>query len=138
MREKMGETRMGVSHKGVIHSAEYGRVKFFLTANRYADGRFGEVFITCDASGSTLDGFCDAWATAISMLLQHGETVESLARKFAHVEFEPKGMTESTEVRFARSVPDYVMRWLAGQWAQKPGNAAAGGAAATEPGDEGG
>ena len=112
MRERLGEVRRGWTHRGVIFSQEHGRVKFFLTVNCYPDGRVGEVFITCDASGSTLDGFCDAWSTAISMLLQHGETVEDLVRKFGFAEFEPKGRTECREIGFARSVPDYVMRWI--------------------------
>lgn len=119
MRERLKAVRMGWTHRGVIFSQEHGRVKFFLTVNRYEDGRIGEVFITCDASGSTLDGFCDAWSTAISMLLQHGETVDELVTKFAFAEFEPKGRTECREIGFARSVPDYVMRWLQGRVGHK-------------------
>jgi ribonucleoside-diphosphate reductase alpha chain len=137
MRERLENVRAGWTHKAVIHSAEYGRVKLFVTVNRFPDGRLGEVFITADASGSTLDGFCDAWSTAISMLLQHGETIDDLERKFGYGEFEPKGMTDSAEVRYAKSVPDYVIRWMkamgeaaAGAGA---GGAATGAVAATEP-----
>jgi ribonucleoside-diphosphate reductase alpha chain len=136
MRERLENVRAGWTHKAVIHSAEYGRVKLFVTVNRFPDGRMGEVFITCDASGSTLDGFCDAWSTAISMLLQHGETIDDLVRKFGYGEFEPKGMTESAEVRYAKSVPDYVIRWMKamGEAATGAGGPAAGAAAGTEPG----
>ena len=135
MRERLENVRAGWTHKAVIHSAEYGRVKLFVTVNRFPDGRMGEVFITCDASGSTLDGFCDAWSTAISMLLQHGEPIDDLVRKFGYGEFEPKGMTESAEVRYAKSVPDYVIRWMKGmgEAATGAGGPAAGAAAGTEP-----
>lgn len=138
MRERLENVRAGWTHKAVIHSAEYGRVKLFVTVNRFPDGRMGEVFITCDASGSTLDGFCDAWSTAISMLLQHGETIDDLVRKFGYGEFEPKGMTESAEVRYAKSVPDYVIRWMKGMGEAATGGeeAATGAVAATEPGTE--
>jgi hypothetical protein len=112
MRERMESVRVGVNHKGVINSAEYGRVKFFLTVNVRKDGRVGEVFVTCDASGSTLDGFCDAWSTALSMLLQHGESVEDLGRKFGGQEFEPKGWAEAEGMHFVKSIPDYVMKFL--------------------------
>lgn len=112
-RERLPVTRDGWTHRGVIHSLEFGRVKLFVTVNRFPDGRLGEVFITCDASGSCLDGFCDAWSLAISMLLQRGESVEALARKFCFQEFEPKGMTERKSADgkgvVARSVVDYVM-----------------------------
>jgi ribonucleoside-diphosphate reductase alpha chain len=61
------------------------------------------------------------------MLLQHGETLDDLVRKFGYGEFEPKGMTESEEVRYAKSVPDYVIRWMKGMQGQGAGEPAAGG-----------
>ncbi len=124
MRTRLPALRAGWTHRGVIHSADetFGRVKFFITANAGTDGdgrrRIMEVFLSCDQSGTCLDGWADAWSTAISMLLQHGETVGTLKRKFGGMEFEPRGMTEGkdTEGRtiIARSVVDYVMRWLEG------------------------
>jgi ribonucleoside-diphosphate reductase alpha chain len=96
----------------VIHSKEFGRVKMFLTLNFYADGRPGELFVTCDQSGTTLDGAMDAWSTALSMLLQHGESLEDLAGKFAGQEWEPKGPCEGLAgQRWARSPVDLAVRW---------------------------
>ncbi len=96
----------------VIHSQEFGRVKLFVTANVNKAGEIKEVFITCDQPGAVLDGFCDAWATCLSMLLQWGESVETVAAKFGGMEFEPKGKTDNPKIAWARSVPDYVVRWM--------------------------
>lgn len=123
MRERLPETRGGVTHKAVIYAAPErclecgkpqgsGRVKVFLTMNFFPDGRPGEVFVSADQSGSTLDGFGEAWGTAISMLLQHGVSLEELGRKFAFQQFEPSGRTECREIGLARSIVDYVMRWM--------------------------
>ena len=111
MKTRMPETRRSVTHKAVIHAAGE-RIKFFVNVGLYDDGRPGEVFITCDESGGTLDGFCDCWAIAVSMLLQTGTTLDQLAEKFAYQGFEPAGRTDCQAVRHARSVPDYVVRWM--------------------------
>jgi len=111
MKTRMPETRRSVTHRGTIHS-EKGRIKFFITVGIYDDGRPGEVFITCDESGSTLDGFADCWAVAISMLLQTGTTLAQLVEKFAYQGFEPSGLTDCPEVRHARSIVDYTVRWM--------------------------
>jgi ribonucleoside-diphosphate reductase alpha chain len=123
MRERLPETRTGVTHKAVIYSTpevcehcgkprDTGRVKFFLTMNVFPDGRPGEVFVSADQSGGTLDGFAEAWGTAISMLLQHGMSLDELERKFAFQQFEPSGRTECKEIGLARSIVDYVIRWM--------------------------
>ena len=65
-----------------------------------------------DESGSTLDGFADCWAIAVSMLLQHGVTVEKLFEKFAFQDFEPRGFTDNPKIKVARSVVDYVIRYM--------------------------
>jgi ribonucleoside-diphosphate reductase alpha chain len=78
----------------------------------YPDGRIGEVFLEFDQAGSLLDGWADSWSTAVSMLLQHGETVETLVNKFGRQRFDPQGMTENPEIPFASSVVDYVVRWM--------------------------
>jgi ribonucleoside-diphosphate reductase alpha chain len=116
-REKMPMTRRSVTHRAVIWT-EAGRVKFFITVGLFADGRPGEVFLTCDESGSTLDGFCDCWAIAVSMLLQCGTSVEKLVEKFAYQDFEPRGRTECAAVGLARSVVDYTVRWLAAEFGE--------------------
>jgi ribonucleoside-diphosphate reductase alpha chain len=105
----MGDTRKSVTHRAVIFAQE-GRVKFFITVGLFPDGRPGEIFLTCDESGSTLDGFCDCWAIAVSMLLQVGTPVSKLVEKFAFQDFEPRG--ECGGMGFAHSVVDYVVRWM--------------------------
>lgn len=114
-RERMPDTRRSVTHKAVIH-AESGKVKFFVTVGLYADGRPGEIFLSCDESGSTLDGFADAWAMAVSLCLQAGVSLETLVDKFSFLQFEPRGMTECEAVRSARSVVDYAVRWMASEF----------------------
>jgi ribonucleoside-diphosphate reductase alpha chain len=111
-RERLPDLRYGVTHKAVIR-AEDRRVKFFFTINYFKDGRPGELFLHMDESGSTLDGFADCWAIAVSMCLQQGITVEKLMEKFAFQEFEPKGFTDNKDIRVARSVVDYVVRFMA-------------------------
>jgi ribonucleoside-diphosphate reductase alpha chain len=79
----------------------------------YTDGSPGEVFITMAKEGSTIGGLMDTIATLVSVSLQYGVPVESLVRKFEHVRFEPSGMTRNPEVPFAKSLVDYIFRWLA-------------------------
>ena len=123
-RERLPDVRTGWTHKGVIHGESEvcphcgkdirdRRVKFFLTVNHYADGRPAEMFLTMDESGSTLDGFADAFATAVSLLWQRGMSLEETVRKFGFVGFQPAGMTEDEDVRSARSVVDYAVRKVA-------------------------
>jgi ribonucleoside-diphosphate reductase alpha chain len=123
MRERLPDTRRSLTHKGVMwaerevcpHCGKETREslrKFFFTVGFYPDGRPGEVFMHMDESGSTLDGFADAWATAVSVCLQAGVPLEQLARKFEFQDFQPAGPTEDPVVRRARSVVDYVMRWM--------------------------
>jgi len=114
MREHLPETRRSVTHKAVIYT-ETGRTKFYLTVGFFEDGRPGEIFITFDEAGSTLDGFADSWAIAVSMLLQSGWSLAALAEKFGYQGFEPSGRTEAPGVGLARSVVDYVVRWMAAE-----------------------
>jgi ribonucleoside-diphosphate reductase alpha chain len=79
----------------------------------YEDGTPGEVFITMAKEGSTIGGLMDAVATLVSVSLQYGVPVESLVRKFEHVRFEPSGMTRNREIPIAKSLVDYIFRWLA-------------------------
>src|SRR5206468_5928376 len=73
----------------------------------------GEVFITMAKEGSTIGGLMDTIATLVSVALQYGVPVESLVRKFEHVRFEPSGMTKNREIPIAKSLTDYIFRWLA-------------------------
>ncbi len=77
------------------------------------DGSPGEIFIRMAKEGSTIGGLMDTIATLVSVSLQYGVPVESLVRKFEHVRFEPSGMTRNPEIPFAKSLVDYIFRWLA-------------------------
>jgi len=120
MRERLPDTRRSVTHKAVI-LWNGKRVKFYITVGFYSDDRIGEVFLEFDQSGSLLDGWADAWSTAVSMLFQNQETLETLVNKFGRQRFDPQGMTENPEIPFVSSVPDYVMRWMEREFG-KPDN----------------
>jgi ribonucleoside-diphosphate reductase alpha chain len=83
----------------------------------YEDGSVGEIFLTdIGKEGSTLRGMMNSFATAISISLQYGVPLETLVRKFAYMRFEPEGITTNPEIPFAKSMPDYIMRWLASRF----------------------
>ena len=83
----------------------------------YEDGTVGEIFLTdIGKEGSTLRGMMNSFATAISISLQYGVPLETLVRKFAYMRFEPEGITTNPEIPFAKSMPDYIMRWLASRF----------------------
>jgi len=117
-RERLPNLRKSITHTAIFHTAT-GRIKFFVTVGLFDDGRPGELFITCDQTGSTLDGFSDCWAIAISLCLQNGVPLDTIVNKFSHHEFEPRGMTDNKKIPFAKSVPDYVVRWMATTFAKE-------------------
>src|SRR5204863_7295272 len=78
----------------------------------YEDGQPGEIFLTMSKEGSTISGLMDTIATMTSLALQYGVPLETLVKKFAHTRFEPSGYTPNPEIRFAKSIPDYIFRWL--------------------------
>jgi ribonucleoside-diphosphate reductase alpha chain len=83
----------------------------------YPDGSVGEIFLTdIGKEGSTLRGMMNSFATAISIALQYGVPLETLVQKFSYMRFEPEGITGNTEIPFAKSMPDYIMRWLASRF----------------------
>ena len=83
----------------------------------YEDGTVGEIFLTdIGKEGSTLRGMMNSFATAISIALQYGVPLDTLVRKFAYMRFEPEGITTNPEIPFAKSMPDYIMRWLASRF----------------------
>jgi ribonucleoside-diphosphate reductase alpha chain len=85
----------------------------YVTVGLYPDGRPGEVFFRVTKEGSTVNGLMDSLGISMSMALQHGVPLKDLVRKLAHLRFEPAGATNNPKVRFAKSIPDYVARWLA-------------------------
>src|SRR5205085_9286571 len=86
-------------------------------AGMYADGSVGEIFLTdIGKEGSTLRGMMNAFATAISLGLQYGVPLETFVQKFSYMRFEPEGITSNPEIPFAKSMPDYIMRWVASRF----------------------
>ncbi len=111
-RRKMPRERQSITHKFSI-----GGHEGYITAGMYEDGTIGEIFLTdIGKEGSTLRGMMNSFATAISIALQYGVPLETLVRKFSYMRFEPEGMTSNPEIPFAKSMPDYIMRWLASRF----------------------
>src|SRR5439155_22222616 len=82
----------------------------------YDDGKPGEIFLVMAKEGSTISGLMDAFATSISMALQYGVPLETLVEKFAHVRFEPSGFTKNPAIPMAKSITDYIFRWMASKF----------------------
>ncbi len=111
-RKRMPRTRQSITHKFSI-----GGHEGYITAGTYEDGSIGEIFLTdIGKEGSTLRGMMNSFATAISIALQYGVPLETLVRKFSYMRFEPEGITGNPEIPFAKSMPDYIMRWLASRF----------------------
>src|SRR5205823_4750570 len=85
----------------------------YITVGLFEDGTPGELFVTMAKEGSTLSGMMDAFATSVSLLFQYGVPLAHLVEKFGHMRFEPSGWTGNSEIGFAKSIVDYVFRWLA-------------------------
>jgi len=107
-RHKLSDERMAFTHKFAV-----GQHEGYLTVGLYEDGQPGEIFITMAKEGSTVSGLMDSFATAVSLALQYGVPLKVLCDKFSHTRFEPSGWTHHPEIRYAKSVMDYIFRWLA-------------------------
>ncbi|HXB64660.1 MAG TPA: vitamin B12-dependent ribonucleotide reductase [Solirubrobacteraceae bacterium] len=111
-RRRMPRERQSITHKFSI-----GGHEGYITAGMYEDGSVGEIFLTdIGKEGSTLRGMMNSFATAISIALQYGVPLETLVQKFSYMRFEPEGITGNPEIPFAKSMPDYIMRWLASRF----------------------
>jgi ribonucleoside-diphosphate reductase alpha chain len=111
-RKRMPRERESITHKFWIAGHEG-----YITAGKYEDGTVGEIFLTdIGKEGSTMRGLLNAFATAISIGLQYGVPLDVFVRKFSYMRFEPEGMTQNPEIPFAKSMPDYIMRWLASRF----------------------
>ena len=112
MRRRMPKERKSITHKFSIAGHEG-----YITVGMYEDGSPGEIFLTdIGKDGSTLRGMMNAFATAISIGLQYGVPLEVFVRKFSYMRFDPEGITANPEIPFAKSLPDYIMRWLASRF----------------------
>jgi ribonucleoside-diphosphate reductase alpha chain len=111
-RRRMPRERESITHKFSIAGHEG-----YITAGKYEDGDVGEIFLTdIGKEGSTLRGMMNAFATAISIGLQYGVPLETFVKKFSYMRFDPEGITSNPEIPFAKSMPDYIMRWLASRF----------------------
>ena len=108
LRRKLSDERRSITHKFDIAGHEG-----YITAGMYEDGQPGEIFITMSKEGSTISGLMDSFATAVSLALQYGVPLRVLVDKFTHMRFEPSGFTKNPNIPIAKSIMDYIFRWLA-------------------------
>jgi ribonucleoside-diphosphate reductase alpha chain len=107
LRRRLPDTRQSITHKFSVSGHEG-----YITVGLYPDNTPGELFITMAKEGSTIGGLMDAFGTSVSMSLQYGVPLEDYVRKFSHMRFEPQGFTKNPDIRIAKSLIDYIFRWL--------------------------
>ena len=108
VRRKLPDERHAITHKFDIAGHEG-----YITVGLFEDRSPGEIFLVMAKEGSTISGFADAFAQAVSYALQYGVPLQVLVDKFSHVRFEPAGLTKNPDVRIAKSIVDYIFRWMA-------------------------
>ena len=107
IRRHLPDERRALTHHFSIAGQEG-----YLTVGVYEDGIPGEIFITMAKQGSTISGLMDSFATAVSLALQYGVPLEVLCGKFTHTRFEPSGWSGNPKIGYAKSIVDYIFRWL--------------------------
>lgn len=120
-RRKLPDERQAITHKFNIAGHEG-----YITVGLYDDGSPGEIFLVMAKEGSTLSGVMDAFATSISLALQYGVPLGALVQKFSHMRFEPSGFTHNKQIPFAKSILDYIFRWLGSKFCSPEEQAAIG------------
>jgi ribonucleoside-diphosphate reductase alpha chain len=110
-RHKLPDERKSITHKFSVGSHEG-----YIIVGMYEDGRPGEVFIKMSKEGSTLSGVMDGFALSLSIGLQYGVPAKVVVDKLINMRFEPSGITENPDIRFASSILDYIGRWLGGKF----------------------
>ena len=108
VRHRLPDERQAITHKFDIAGHEG-----YITVGLFEDGAPGEIFLVMAKEGSTISGFADAFAQAVSYALQYGVPLQALVDKFSHVRFEPSGLTKNPDIRLAKSIVDYIFRWMA-------------------------
>jgi ribonucleoside-diphosphate reductase alpha chain len=121
VRRKLPDERESITHKFSI-----GGHEGYITVGKYEDGAPGEIFITMAKEGSTISGLMDSFATMTSLALQHGVPLQLLVDKFTHTRFEPSGFTKNPEIPMAKSIMDYIFKWLASKFLSRDSQTAAG------------
>ncbi len=114
VRHRLQDERAAITHKFSVAGHEG-----YITVGLYEDGQPGELFITMSKEGSTISGLMDAFATSVSMALQYGVPLRVLVDKFSHMRFEPSGFTNNKDIPIAKSVCDYIFRWLGNKFVPK-------------------
>jgi ribonucleoside-diphosphate reductase alpha chain len=107
VRRRLPDERRALTHKFSIAGHDG-----YLTVGMYEDGKPGEIFLVMAKEGSVVSGLMDCFATAVSLALQYGVPLQVLVDKFSHVRFEPSGFTNNSEIPIAKSIIDYIFRWL--------------------------
>ncbi len=107
VRHRLPDERLSITHKFSV-----GGHEGYLTVGLYKDGMPGELFITMAKEGSTVSGLMDSFACAVSLALQHGVPLKLMCEKFAHTRFEPSGWSHNQDIGYAKSIMDYIFRWL--------------------------
>lgn len=115
VRRKLPDERQAITHKFSIAGHEG-----YITVGLYDDGIPGEIFITMDKEGSMVSGLLDCFAASISFSLQYGVPLGFLVAKFSHVRFEPRGWTGNQQIPYAKSIMDYMFRWLGSRFLNLP------------------
>ena len=110
---KLRRRRLPDERRAITHKFSIGNHEGYLTAGLYDDGTPGELFVTISKEGSVISGLMDSFAQAISVGLQYGVPLEVLVNKFVHARFEPSGYTSNPHIRIAKSIVDYIFRWMA-------------------------
>jgi len=116
VRHRMPVTRQAINHKFSISGHEG-----YLNVGMYKNGQPGEIFITMSKEGSTISGLMDSLALSLSIALQYGVPLETLVSKLSHTRFEPSGWTDNPDIKFAKSISDYIARWLGSQFMPNKG-----------------
>lgn len=102
--------------ESIVHKFSVNGFRGYVIAGLYEDGDVGELFVYAAKEGSTLQGLLDCWARTVSIALQGGIPLEKIIKTTVDLQFEPQGITENEEIRMARSIPDYIARWLQGRF----------------------
>jgi ribonucleoside-diphosphate reductase alpha chain len=121
VRRKLPDERRSITHKFSINDHEG-----YITVGLFEDGQPGEIFLVMAKQGSTISGLMDSFAMSISFALQYGVPLQTLVDKFSHTRFEPSGFTKNPEIPIAKSIIDYIFRWLASKFLSREDKVAAG------------
>ncbi len=110
--ERLGRRRLPDERRSITHKFSIGGHEGYMTVGMYDDGTLGEIFVVMAKEGSVVSGLMDSFATSISLALQYGVPLKVLCDKFSHTRFEPSGFTGNPNIPIAKSITDYIFRWL--------------------------